>query len=48
METTKEDPSDQEKESPPLFKSWSGWYGLLMGVLVSLIGLFYWFTQAFS
>ncbi|MBL4577862.1 MAG: hypothetical protein JKX74_05280 [Flavobacteriales bacterium] len=38
---------DQE-DGPPVFKSWIGWYALLIGVLVSLIGLFYWFTESFS
>jgi len=40
---------DQEpEEAPPVFKSWNGWYALLVGVLVSLIGLFYLLAEAFS
>jgi len=43
------DPENHEEEqTPPVFKSWLGWYALLIGVLVSLIGLFYWFTESFS
>jgi len=42
-----EEPNLQE-DSPPLFKSWSGWYLLLVGSLVGLIILFYLFTTHFS
>lgn len=35
-------------ETPPLFKTWSGWYGLVIGTLIVLIGVFYWFTIAFK
>jgi len=37
-----------EQDQPPVFKSWNGWYALLVGVLVSLIGLFYLLAEAFS
>ena len=38
----------KESEHPPVFKSWNSWYAILVGVLAALIGLFYWFSQAFS
>jgi len=38
----------EPEEAPPVFKSWNGWYALLVGVLVSLVGLFYLFAKAFS
>ena len=36
-----------QDEKPPVFKSWSGWYWLLIGVLVLQIILFYWLTATF-
>ncbi len=38
--------SDSEK--PPLFKSWSGWYRLVLGVLFIQIILYYLLTVAFT
>lgn len=36
------------EETPPLFQTWNGWYTLVIGTLVFLIGLFYWFTITFK
>ncbi len=41
------DPSSGD-EPPPLFKSWSSWYALVLGTLILLIILFYVFTKSFS
>lgn len=38
----------EKNEKPPLFKKWRSWYLLLIGTLVVLITLFYWFTQSYS
>ena len=35
-------------ESPPLFKTWKGWYALVLGNLIFLIVLFYLFTKIFE
>lgn len=40
--------NENDVESPPLFKTWTGWYTLVIGTLVFLIGLFYSFTVAFK
>jgi len=37
-----------ENEKPPLFKSWKGWYLLLMVALVAEILLFFTFSSYFS
>lgn len=37
-----------EEEKPPLFKSWRGWYTLVLGNLIFLIILFYIFTKVFE
>jgi hypothetical protein len=37
-----------ESEKPPLFKSWLGWYVLVLGVLVLQIVLYRILTVAFS
>lgn len=39
---------EKPNERPPVFKSWSGWYILVIGVLVILILLFNSFTKFFS
>lgn len=36
-----------DEEKPPVFRSWSHWYWLLMGMLAIEIILFYWLSQAF-
>lgn len=41
-------PKPAEDEPPPLFKSWSGWYVLVLATLLALIALFYAFTKAFE
>ena len=38
----------KDPEKVPLFKKWSQWYGLVIGVLVLLVILFYIFTKHFS
>lgn len=39
----------QEKdEKPPVFKTWSAWYGLIFIFLVLQIVLFVYFTKYFS
>jgi hypothetical protein len=39
---------DDQNDRVPLFKSWKGWYALVIGVLVLLIVLFYWLTKTFA
>ena len=38
----------QPEERPPVFKSWTAWYLIVIGVLVLLIILFIYFTKYFS
>ena len=35
-------------EKPPFFTTWKGMYGLVAGVLVVLIIIFYWLMTYFS
>lgn len=37
-----------QKDKPPLFSTWTNWYGLVIGFLVALILLFYLFTKTFA
>lgn len=37
----------EENDKAPLFKSWTGWYVLVLLVLLGLIVLFYFFTKKF-
>lgn len=37
-----------ESEKVPLFRTWTQWYGFVIGFLVVLIVLFYLFTKYFS
>jgi len=37
-----------EDEKPPIFKSWKGWYTLLIAVLMIEILLFFIFSNYFS
>jgi len=37
-----------KNDKPPLFKSWTGWYVLVILFLVTLIVLFKLFTKKFS
>jgi hypothetical protein len=39
-------PADDEKV--PVFKKWSGWYWLVIGMLAVVIILFYLFTKHFA
>ena len=39
---------DNDKEKVPLFKTWKGWYGLVILALSILIVLFYFFTKRFA
>ncbi len=36
-----------DADTAPVFASWWGWYGLIVGVFVVLVGLFGLFTQMF-
>jgi len=38
----------EPSENPPLFKSWRGWYILVLASLVMMIILFYIFSKAFA
>ncbi|SHG23571.1 hypothetical protein SAMN05444008_1227 [Cnuella takakiae] len=38
----------EPKEHIPLFKSWKGWYLLVIAFLALLIGIFYWLTKYFA
>jgi hypothetical protein len=40
--------ADEKHESPPLFKSWKTWYGVVLGNLVFLIVLFYIFSKMYQ
>lgn len=35
-------------EPVPLFGTWGRWYAVVLGTLVTLILLFYWFTKAWA
>ena len=37
-----------KEEQPPLFKSWKGWYYLVILFLCALILFFYFFTKLFA
>ena len=37
-----------DSDKPPLFKSWTGWYVLILAVLVVQIIIYRVLTQAFS
>ena len=39
---------NDQKDKTPLFKSWTHWYVLVIGVLILLIILFYWLTKTFA
>lgn len=41
-------PETSIDEKPPVFKSWSGWYALLLGALLFQIVLYLWLTLLFS
>ena len=48
METDQIFENENEEAKPPLFKKWKSWYLLVIGELILLIVLFYWFTKAYS
>jgi len=37
-----------DSDKAPMFKNWNGWYALVIGFLILLIILFYFFTKRFS
>lgn len=39
--------SESTEEKPPVFKSWKGWYWLVMAVLFVQILLYLFITQSF-
>ena len=43
-----ENERDSIDEPPPLFKSWNGWYALVLGVLVLVIATLFLFESLFS
>jgi hypothetical protein len=42
-----ENQKQTQNEAPPFFRSWNAWYALVLGFLVFLIILFYWFSISF-
>ncbi len=40
--------TDTPQDKPPLFKTWRGWYILVLGVLFIQIVLYFWLTQSFA
>ncbi len=48
MDTIEGENEAENTEKPPFFKEWKSWYILVIGELILLIILFYWFTNAFS
>ncbi|MGZ3956786.1 MAG: hypothetical protein ACXVBT_02815 [Flavisolibacter sp.] len=39
---------EPQKDKPPIFKTWTSWYVLVIGFLAILILLFYLFTKTFA
>lgn len=39
---------EPDDEKVPVFKNWSQWYWLVIGFLILLIVLFYFFTKHFA
>lgn len=37
-----------ESDKPPVFKTWRHWYGLVLGILITQIILYYWLTHSFE
>lgn len=37
-----------DEQKPPLFKNWSSWYWIVLGVMLAQVLLFSWLTQLFS
>jgi len=40
--------NDNDKEKVPLFKTWKGWYRMVILALLIVIVLFYFFTKRFA
>jgi hypothetical protein len=39
---------EKQKEKIPLFKSWKGWYILVLAVLLALVLFFEWITKTYA
>jgi hypothetical protein len=37
-----------DEQKPPLFKNWSTWYWIVMGVMIAQVVLFSWLTRLFA
>jgi hypothetical protein len=37
-----------DEHKPPLFKTWSSWYWIVLGVMLAQVLLFTWLTRIFS
>ena len=40
--------NNNDNEKVPLFKTWKGWYGMVILALLIVIVLFYFFTKRFA
>ncbi len=40
--------NNNDNEKVPLFKTWKGWYGMVIFALLIVIVLFYFFTKRFA
>ena len=38
----------KQKDDAPLFSSWNVWYFFVIGVLVLLVGFFFWLTERYA
>jgi hypothetical protein len=43
----KPESKEVEEDKPPVFSSWKGWYGLVLGALITYIILLYLFTNLY-
>jgi len=37
-----------DEQKPPLFKNWSSWYWIVLGVMLMQVILFSWLTRLFT
>jgi len=37
-----------DEQKPPLFKNWSSWYWIVLGVMLAQVIIFSWLTHLFS
>lgn len=44
----KEKEMNEDEGKPPVFKTWRGWYALILGALLFQLGLFLWLTLHFK